>query len=215
MTHRFTILGGDLSSVKASSALACASACDTNTHCVGWVWDAQGKTNCWLKSSVTTRTANTARVSGVKQGQVGFDRPGNDLPGMEKTKITKKDKRRRRISKRRRRRLVALLTFIIFFFLSFLPSLLPSFPLVSLFHLFIFQGTQSPCQADQRRARAQPTATETQRVSHGHSTPATLDATSRVLLASPLHLPALPLELKVIERERDRKRGGRWEGGGK
>eukprot|EP00026_Physarum_polycephalum_P005341 Phypoly_transcript_05373.p1 GENE.Phypoly_transcript_05373~~Phypoly_transcript_05373.p1 ORF type:complete len:519 (+),score=74.53 Phypoly_transcript_05373:144-1700(+) len=75
------IAQGDIGTVSASSALACASACDNNNACVGWVWDSQGKTTCWLKNQITTRTSNANRVSGVKQGQKGIDRTSHDLPG--------------------------------------------------------------------------------------------------------------------------------------
>ena len=76
------ISGGDLYSVSTGSAIACASACDNNAQCVGWVWDLGGSQTCWLKNAITSRGSNAARVSGVKQGQVGVDRVGNDLPGM-------------------------------------------------------------------------------------------------------------------------------------
>jgi len=73
--------GGDLVLVSAGSAIACASACDNNAGCAGWTWDAVGQVNCWLKSSIPTRVVNFGTVSGVKQGQVNVDRPGNDLAG--------------------------------------------------------------------------------------------------------------------------------------
>eukprot|EP00026_Physarum_polycephalum_P005793 Phypoly_transcript_05831.p1 GENE.Phypoly_transcript_05831~~Phypoly_transcript_05831.p1 ORF type:complete len:502 (+),score=91.96 Phypoly_transcript_05831:330-1835(+) len=72
---------GDLSTITASSELACASACDKNDDCAGWVWNSQDKRTCWLKKQITARTSNANRVSGLKQGQKGVDRVGNDLPG--------------------------------------------------------------------------------------------------------------------------------------
>ena len=81
ITHTITISGGDLSNLLTTSALACASACDGNTQCLGWVWDASGTKKCYLKKTVNARTTNSSRVAGVKQGVVGTDRAGNVLPG--------------------------------------------------------------------------------------------------------------------------------------
>eukprot|EP00026_Physarum_polycephalum_P005586 Phypoly_transcript_05621.p1 GENE.Phypoly_transcript_05621~~Phypoly_transcript_05621.p1 ORF type:complete len:196 (+),score=31.99 Phypoly_transcript_05621:970-1557(+) len=75
-TSGVDIPNGDLSTTTASSAQACARACDTNANCKGWSWDSQGKSSCWLKSTVEARIANANRVSGVKPGQIGVDRAG-------------------------------------------------------------------------------------------------------------------------------------------
>ena len=89
------ISGGAVATATASSAIACASACDNNAQCVAWSWDSQGKSACYLKNSVTARPSNSARVSGVKQGQVGFDRVGNDLSGTREDGRVGEKKRRR------------------------------------------------------------------------------------------------------------------------
>eukprot|EP01113_Clastostelium_recurvatum_P003169 TRINITY_DN1137_c0_g1_i3.p1 TRINITY_DN1137_c0_g1~~TRINITY_DN1137_c0_g1_i3.p1 ORF type:complete len:891 (+),score=93.98 TRINITY_DN1137_c0_g1_i3:45-2675(+) len=73
------LYGDDLTIVNASSPLGCAQMCDGHAACQGWAWDSCGKSRCWLKASIEPRTPNLCRVSGVKLGQVGIDRLGNDL----------------------------------------------------------------------------------------------------------------------------------------
>jgi hypothetical protein len=60
--------GNDLGNTQNSDPDMCATVCDNNPQCVGYVLGTDGP-NCWLKGSFQNPTASNTRTASVKPGQ--------------------------------------------------------------------------------------------------------------------------------------------------